>query len=111
MLVDTYDEFSHAVNENWKNMTAKYGEGIADYTPYTTLSGGLWLGDDTSKPTVLVNIGAPYKVTELMNFYTVMSSGIGISSSFFPFASTKIPNLTDMKALIFVIYYGLIMAW
>jgi hypothetical protein len=69
------------------------------------------MGDSTSKPAVMVNIRSPMKVNQIMNFYTVMSSGVGVSSSYYEFASTKIPNLMELKAFIFIVYYGLIMAW
>lgn len=94
-------------------MSIKYATGRDDiiYVPATTLYGGLWMGDESSKPTVMVNVLQPNKVHEIMNFYTVMAGGVGISSSFFEFATTQLPPLTDFKALIFIIYYGLIMAW
>lgn len=110
LLVDTYEDFSNAVRQDWKNQSSKYNTNF-DYSPWTTLYGGFWMGSDTSKPTVMVNINHGYKVNQMMNFYTVMTSGVGISSSYYEFASTKIPNLFDAKALIFIAYYGLIMAW
>lgn len=111
ILVNTYDEFSNAVKENWKNQSTKYNIGITNYSPYTTLSGGFWMGSDTSTPTVMVNIRQPDAVNRMMNFYTVMASGVGISSSYDGFATTQIPELMDFKAVIFIVYYGLIMAW
>ncbi|KAJ8113658.1 hypothetical protein OPT61_g4255 [Boeremia exigua] len=110
ILVDTYEEFSNAVRENWQNQSAKYNVGVEDYSPWTTLSGGIWMGSDTSKPTIMVNIRRPELVSQMMNFHTVMASGVGISSSYYGFATTKIPELIDYNALIFIVYYGLIMA-
>lgn len=69
------------------------------------------MGDDASKPTVMINIGQTFKANKIMNFYSVMAGGVGISASFYEFASTQIPELKNLKAIIFVIYYGLIMAW
>jgi hypothetical protein len=110
LLVNTYEEFSHAVQTNWKNMSAKWNYG-GNYSPYTRLSGGLWMGDESSKPAVLVNIARPSRVAQIMNFYTVMAGGVGISAAFDEFATTRIPNLSDNRALMFVVYYGLIMSW
>lgn len=110
LLVDTWEEFSNAVRQNWRNQSSRYN-AFRDYSPYTTLSGGLWMGSDTSEPTVMVNILQGYQANQMMNFYTIMASGVGISSAFYEFASTRIPLLYDLKALIFIIYYGLIMAW
>ena len=111
LLVNTYEEFSSAVKNNWRYMSLKATHGGDDFSPLTTLDGGLWMGDDTSKPTILVNIRQLSKVSQMMNFYNVMASGVGISSSYYEFATTTIPNLTDFKAEMFLVYYGLIMAW
>ncbi|KAF1926840.1 P-loop containing nucleoside triphosphate hydrolase protein [Didymella exigua CBS 183.55] len=110
LLVDTYEEFSNAVRQNWKNQTALFGSRFDHFSPFTTLAGGIWMGSDTSKPTVMVNIRQGPLVNQMMNFYTVMASGVGISSSYYEFASTRIPVTYDMKALIFIVYYGLVMA-
>lgn len=111
ILVDTYEEFSNAVRENWKNQSTRYNVGATNYSPWTTLAGGFWMGSDTSKPTVMVNIRQPDAVNQMMNFYTNMAGGVGISSSYYGFATTSIPALMDFKAIIFIVYYGLIMAW
>ncbi|KAH6642349.1 hypothetical protein C7974DRAFT_99830 [Boeremia exigua] len=110
ILVDTYEEFSNAVRQNWKNQSAKYNVGISDYSPWSTLTGGFWMGSNDSEPSVLVNIRRPDAANQMMNFYSVMASGIGISSSYYEFATTNIPVLIDFNALIFIVYYGLIMA-
>ena len=89
----------------------KFSNDDMSSSTVTTLSGGLWMGDDTSKPTVMVNIRQPTKVNQIMNFYTVMAGGIGISTSFYEFATTQIPELKNLKVMMFVIIYGLIMAW
>jgi len=110
LLVDTYEEFANAVRQNWQNQSSKYST-YQDYSPYTRLSGGFWMGSESSKPTVMVNIRQGYLANQIFNFYTIMASGVGISSAYYEFASTNIPTLYDTKALIFIIYYGLIMAW
>ncbi|XPS68194.1 hypothetical protein M3J09_000484 [Ascochyta lentis] len=58
----------------------------------------------------MVNIRNPNKVNEMMNFFTVMAAGIGISTSYFEFARNQLPPRVDVKALVFIVYYGLIVA-
>lgn len=113
ILVNTYEEFSNAVRQNWKNVSlinSRYSGG-QDYSPYASISGGFWMGSKDSAPTVMINIRQPNLAARIMNFYTVMASGVGISSSYYSFASTRIPSLIDLKAMIFIVYFGLIMSW
>jgi ATP-binding cassette subfamily A (ABC1) protein 3 len=69
------------------------------------------MGDDNSKPTVLVKAQSVNSPNQMLNVFNVMKSGVKISGSYYSFASTSIPALIDMKPLMFIIYYGLIMAW
>jgi ATP-binding cassette subfamily A (ABC1) protein 3 len=110
LLVDTYTEFRNAINDNWKDM-AEYFSGVSTPTVFTTLKGGVWMGDDNSKPTVLVKAQSVNSPNQMLNVFNVMKSGVKISGSYYSFASTSIPALVDMKPLMFIIYYGLIMAW
>tara|TARA_R110002003_G_scaffold141_32_gene13124 strand:- start:3539 stop:5059 length:1521 start_codon:yes stop_codon:yes gene_type:complete len=109
LLVNTFDEFRDAVRENWKAQAARYT--YDDYAPYTTIKGGIWLGDGSSKPTVLVNARRADLSGQMLNMFNVMRSGVPISASYYSFPQTKIPSLIDVKPLMFIIYYGLIMAW
>lgn len=112
LLVNTYEEFTNAVRENWKNLSAMNNiPGGIQYSAYATLSGGFWMGSEDSEPTVMINVRNSMKTNQIMNFYTIMASGVGISSSYYEFASTRIPDLFDLKAMIFTIYFGLIMSW
>jgi ATP-binding cassette subfamily A (ABC1) protein 3 len=111
LLVNTYDEFRNSINNNWKAVSEYYGQSGYQSSAFATLKGGVWMGDDTSKPTVLVraqNVGSP---NQMLNMLNVMTGGVKISASYYSFASTKIPELIDIKPLMFIIYYGLIMAW
>jgi ATP-binding cassette subfamily A (ABC1) protein 3 len=47
----------------------------------------------------------------MLNFYNNLVGGVGISASYDEFAVTVIPDLIDISPLMFIIYYGLIMAW
>jgi ATP-binding cassette subfamily A (ABC1) protein 3 len=113
ILVDTYEEFSNAVRQNWKNISIQNSaySSSEQYSPYASINGGFWMGSKDSEPTVMVNIRQPRLVSRMMNFYTVMASGVGISSSYYAFATTRIPSLIDLKPMIFIVYFGLIMSW
>ena len=110
-LVDTYSEFQDAIQYDWRRQAARYGSRFSDYSPYTMVAGGVWMGDETSKPTVLVNAMNVLSPSQMMNMYNVINSGVPISSSYYSFAKTKIPSLIDTKPLMFIIYYGLILSW
>jgi hypothetical protein len=47
----------------------------------------------------------------MLNFYNNLIGGVGISAAYYEFAVTVIPDLIDVSSLMFIIYYGLIMAW
>jgi ATP-binding cassette subfamily A (ABC1) protein 3 len=118
LLVDTYEEFQQAVQENWKTAKAASDAqcppsmpGCNDYTPLTTLYGGVWVGDGSSKPTVLAPLRQLTYATEMTNFLTILTTGVPISVAYDGFAETQIPNLINFEALMFIIYYGLIMCW
>jgi ATP-binding cassette subfamily A (ABC1) protein 3 len=108
VFVNTYDEFQAAIRNNWKAvgaLSSRYDSA------YTTIRGGVWMGDEKSSPTVLVNVRTTQSSNQMLNMYNILTSGVGISSSYYSFATTKIPSLVDIKPLMFIIYYGLIMAW
>jgi hypothetical protein len=113
ILVNTYDEFSNSVRENWKQLASQYSSmrSNSGYSPYTTLKGGIWLGDEKTAPTLLVNARSPTSPNQMLNMYNVLTTGVGVSASYYAFAATEIPSLIDIKPLMFIIYYGLIMAW
>jgi len=115
LLVDTYEQFENAVQNNRKEIAeinSGYSSyGYRDYSPATTLKGGVWMGDANSKPTVMVNTHRADLSSQMLNMFNVMRSGVGISASYYSFAKTDIPNLVNIKPFLFIIYYGLIMAW
>jgi ATP-binding cassette subfamily A (ABC1) protein 3 len=111
VLVDTYDQFRASVQDNWDAVDKMYGDDGWESSPYTTLKGGVWMGDKTSKPTLLVRVQNPDSSVQMMNMLNVMGSGVRISASYYSFAATKIPALIEVKSLMFIIYFGLIMAW
>lgn len=109
LLVDTYDEFQNAVQKDWKTQIDRATYMSDDYSPWTTLRGGIWLGDANSKATVLVNVRQMSSVSQMTNFLNLMISGVPISAAYEEFAATQIPNLIYVRPLMFIIYFGLIM--
>lgn len=111
LLVNTYDEFQNVIRDNWKAVGEGFGRNILGYVPYASLAGGIWLGDAKTPPAVLVNARNVDGASQMLNMYNVMAGGVGISSSYYSFASIKVPDLINLKPLMFIIYFGLIMAW
>jgi ATP-binding cassette subfamily A (ABC1) protein 3 len=118
LLVDTYEVFQQAVQDNWKVMKNLSDArcppsmpGCDDFTPLTTLNGGIWVGDGKTKPTVLAHLQQLLYATEMTNFLSILTTGVPISVAYEGFAETEIPNLINFEALMFIIYYGLIMCW
>jgi ATP-binding cassette subfamily A (ABC1) protein 3 len=114
VFVNTYDEFKAAIRNNWKAVAAQssqYSFSRSASSAYTTIKGGVWMGDENSSPTVLVNVRSTQSSSQMLNMYNILTSGVGISGSYYSFATTKIPSLINIKPLMFIIYFGLIMAW
>ncbi|KAI4612446.1 hypothetical protein J4E80_007179 [Alternaria sp. BMP 0032] len=110
LIVDTYEEFARAVQNDWKELVA-HPRYISDGGfPTTELRGGIWMGDSSTNPTIMGDISGGAAMQQMLNFYNVMAGGVGISSSYNEFASTVIPSLMASDATMFIIYYGLIMA-
>ncbi|KAH5480910.1 hypothetical protein HBI22_043750 [Parastagonospora nodorum] len=109
IIVNTYDDFRNSIYESWRNSSNMPLYGGPGSSPYTPIEGGIWMGDGSSKPTVLMNVRQASSSAQMLNLLNVMKSGVGISSSYYPFAETVIPSLIDLKLLVFIVYYGLIM--
>ncbi|KAF2006147.1 P-loop containing nucleoside triphosphate hydrolase protein [Amniculicola lignicola CBS 123094] len=92
--VDTYDEFKQYIEDHH----ASWG-----------VAGGVWLGDN---PTIAYNGQVVWLRSPMLmqNFINNIITGVSIDVGFADFATTEIPALFDLKPLIFMIYYGLIMA-
>jgi ATP-binding cassette subfamily A (ABC1) protein 3 len=111
LIVDTYEEFAQAVQNNWKELVAHPRYSSDGGFPITEIRGGIWMGDSSTNPTIMGDISGGAAMQEMLNFYNVMAGGVGISSSYNEFASTVIPTLIASEPLGFIIYYGLIMTW
>ncbi|KAI4950383.1 hypothetical protein J4E91_004265 [Alternaria rosae] len=110
LIVDTYEEFAQAVQNDWKELVARPRYSFGGGFPITEIRGGIWMGDSSTSPTIMGDISGGAAMQQMLNFYNVMAGGVGISSSYNEFASTVIPSLIASDPTMFIIYYGLIMA-
>ncbi|KAF2660232.1 P-loop containing nucleoside triphosphate hydrolase protein [Lophiostoma macrostomum CBS 122681] len=93
-VVDTFDYFSQSVRQ-WQEI------GSSD------VLGGIWLGDT---PTVLYHVESPWYGLYMQNILNVALSNVPIAAEYSTFPSTSMPRVYDLKVLMFMIYFGLIMA-
>ncbi|ORY15442.1 hypothetical protein BCR34DRAFT_477845 [Clohesyomyces aquaticus] len=94
ILVDTYEEFSTFLQ---KNRSAYFGSSYAY----------IWVGD---KPTIAFNAGEAAEALKSNNLLSNWLSNVPISAGYSQFPSTTMPSVYNLKPLMFMIYYGLIMA-
>lgn len=101
IIVNSFDEISEGVK--------KVQDGYSSFNSYSEVEGGIWLADDS--PTVIVPIQKAQYASSMMNFLSNMLSGVPISSAYSEFGFQQMPeDLFHGGALIFMVYYGLIMA-
>lgn len=103
VLVNSFEELIQKVEDTQHNFYDNYGSYYD-----RRVDGGLWMTDDS--PTVVANVQQANAVSEMLNFFDNLLSGVPISSSYQEFAQTQIPEVFDYKPLLFMIYYGLILA-
>lgn len=111
IIVNTYDDFRNSIYESWRNASNGASYEYLDRSPSSPIEGGIWMGDRSSKPTVLMNARRADSPLNMLNLLNIMQSGVGISASYYSFAQTTTPSLIDVKVLVFIVYYGLIMCW
>jgi ATP-binding cassette subfamily A (ABC1) protein 3 len=92
VLVDTYDQYAAYLKVN-HTASAVYG--------------GIWVGEN---PTIAYNSWNVNIGVRTQNFLNNYLSNVPISATYSSFVMTDIPVVYDLKALMFIIYYGLIMA-
>ncbi|KAF2728683.1 P-loop containing nucleoside triphosphate hydrolase protein [Polyplosphaeria fusca] len=95
-IVNTFDEFKRYIDVNH---SSSYSVGY--------MLGGIWLGDT---PTLAYEGSYPMYSSALHNLMNILLTGVPISSGQASFAWQTSPSVFDFKALIFMVYYGLIMA-
>jgi hypothetical protein len=66
-LVDTYEEFRDAVRKDWNRQAERWTSSDMSYSPYTNIEGGVWMGDEKSKPTVLVSARRVDTANQMVN--------------------------------------------
>jgi ABC-type multidrug transport system ATPase subunit len=105
-VVDTFEEFSQYIKrEQEKTVDDSYGGSYS----YVSTDGGAWLADP---PTIMFNVQRNWGHGDLLmqNFLNIALSGVPISAAHSSFPETDLPDTYDFKAILFLVYYGLIMA-
>ncbi|PVH98722.1 P-loop containing nucleoside triphosphate hydrolase protein [Periconia macrospinosa] len=102
-IVESVDEIVELLKKQ-QTTSGGYGYGYGS----RSVEGGIWLGDDN--PTVYTLVTGAGYTQQMMNFFNNLASGVPISSYYQKFADQTIPAFLDYKPLIFLLYYGLILA-
>ncbi|CAI6329350.1 unnamed protein product [Periconia digitata] len=100
-IVETIEEITELIKAQQSDPeSGGYGK--------STIDGGLWLGDD--KPTIFSLVTSASKTQQMLNFFNNIMGGVPISSFYMKFGEQEMPAYLDVKPIIFLIYYGLILA-
>lgn len=113
VMVNTYDEFVQKIKLlQVVNSGSYYGTG-PDHISYedyerAQISGGLWMGDEI--PIVAADGQSIEGTSSMLSFLDNLITGVPISTGYIGFASQVFPDIYSANPLMFVVYYGLIMA-
>ncbi|KAJ4347964.1 uncharacterized protein N0V89_009336 [Didymosphaeria variabile] len=110
VMVNSYDEFLKKIQAYQDYNSASYTSYSYDYSSYTDIKidGGIWMGNDGA--IVAANVQASDDVLIMLNFLDNIVTGVPISAGYSPFPTEQPPEIYDYRPLIFIVYYGLIMA-
>ncbi|KAF2688847.1 P-loop containing nucleoside triphosphate hydrolase protein [Lentithecium fluviatile CBS 122367] len=100
-IMNSYEEMLRNISES--QMMSTFAMDAAYYT-----TGGLWL-EDENEPVVVVSSRAD-QAMEVMNLLNNMVSDVNISTGYSQFGDQTMPEIYDFKPILFMIYYGLILA-
>jgi ATP-binding cassette subfamily A (ABC1) protein 3 len=100
-VINSYDEMLKNISDSQKS-TVSYLQSAA------SINGGLWLGDD-DEPVIFINVLAN-QASNMLNLLTNIVSGVDISTGYYQFGQQQMPPVYDVKPMLFMSYYGLIMA-
>ncbi|KAJ4289655.1 hypothetical protein N0V90_010984 [Kalmusia sp. IMI 367209] len=113
VMVNTYDEFVKKIKISQDAYTNVFGNVRSDvsYTDYqdVQVNGGLWMGTG-DEAIVAANVQAADDMVNMLNFLDNMITGVPISTGYSEFATQTTPDIFLYEPLMFIIYYGLIMA-
>lgn len=101
IMVNSLEELTDKIKES-----QKASDGYSYFT--NRFDGGLWLAD--GEQTVVVPVQQANSASQMLNFFNVMLSGVNISSGYSQFGDQQMPDVFEYKPLLFMIYYGLILA-
>lgn len=72
------------------------------------IDGGIWIDDDAT--ILATNIDHPENAARMLNFLDNLLTDVPIATGYSSFSTTPPPHIFVQSALIFIVYYGLIMA-
>lgn len=113
VMVNSYDEFVNkikifqAINSGTSTGIGSQSVSNDDYQN-SQISGGLWMGDEG--PLVATDVQSAEDTSRMLNFLDNLITGVPISMGFSAFATQEFPEIYSANPLMFIIYYGLIMA-
>jgi ABC-type multidrug transport system ATPase subunit len=92
----------------YENFTGFFKEVLRDNDYYRDyFLGGMWLADT---PTAQFLVETTSAALEVQNMLSIMMSGASISAGFKAFPIVRIPDVININAFLFMVYFGLIMA-
>jgi ATP-binding cassette subfamily A (ABC1) protein 3 len=109
VMVNTYEDFIKKIQtyQDYESGTYPYSSSGYSYSD-VQVDGGIWLGDDEA--IVAANVQYSDKVAIMLNFLENIVTGVPIAAGYSAFPTETPPSIYTGGALIFVVYYGLIMA-
>ncbi|KAF1967338.1 P-loop containing nucleoside triphosphate hydrolase protein [Bimuria novae-zelandiae CBS 107.79] len=112
VMVNSYDEFTRRI-QAYQDMNSDSGFDGYDSYSWTSennvrVTGGLWMGDDGA--IIAANVAAADYMAYMLNFLDNIVTGVPISTGYSQFAIQETPEIFKTNPLMFMIYYGLIMA-
>ncbi|KAL1601480.1 hypothetical protein SLS60_006395 [Paraconiothyrium brasiliense] len=112
VMVNTYDEFTKKIQAYQDYFSGGYigSYSSGTYSSYddVQIDGGIWMGDDGA--IFAANVQSSDSVSIMLNFLDNILTGVPISAGYSPFPTEQPPEIYDYRPLIFIVYYGLIMA-
>lgn len=114
VMVNTYEEFIDKIKRFQDVNSGTYSIDLSDYSSSyddylkNRIDGGLWMGDDG--PIVAADAQVTYDYSRMASFLDNLLSDVPISTGYSPFATQEFPEIYDARPLMFMVYYGLIMA-
>lgn len=111
VMVNTYEDFVSKIKlyQDYNSAGFDYGSLPSNFSYRDIMvDGGLWMGDDGA--IVAANVESPREVVIMLNFLDNIVTGVPIAAGYSYFPTETPPPIYNFRPLIFIVYYGLIMA-